>query len=45
MSFDHIISVIYNLLNGEVILICDSTILLDYEHKFMVCLHAMDSRS
>ena len=32
MSFDHLISEIYNLRIEEVILIVDNTTLLDYEH-------------
>ena len=32
MSVDHIISEIHNLMNGKIILINDSTILLDYEY-------------
>ena len=45
MSMDYIISEIYNLRIGEVILIGDNTTLLDYRHQFMGSLHAMDSRS
>ena len=45
MSFDHIISEIYNSNIWEVILIGDSTTLLDYEHQFMGSLHAVDNRS
>ena len=45
MSDDHIISGIYNSRIGKVILIDDSTTLLDYEHQFMGSLHVMDSRS
>ena len=35
MSVNHIISGIYNSRIGEVILIGDSIILLDYEHQFI----------
>ena len=45
MSVDHIISGICNSNIGEVILIGDSTTLLDHEHQFMGSLHTMDSRS
>ena len=45
MSADHIISGICNSNIGEVILIGDSTTLLDYEHQFMGSLHTVDSRS
>ena len=45
MSFDHIISNIYNSRIGKVILIGDSTTLLNYEHQFMRSLHVVDSRS
>ena len=45
MLDDHIISDIYNSRIGKVILIDDSTTLLDYEHQFMGSLHVMDSRS
>ena len=45
MSVDHTISRICNSRIGEVILICDSTTLLDYKHQFMGSLHAVDSRS
>ena len=42
MSVDHIISRICNSRIGEVILIGDSTTLLDYRHYFMGSLHAVD---
>ena len=45
MSFDNIISGICNLNIGEVILMGDNTILLDYRHKFMRNLHVVDNRS
>ena len=45
MSMDHIISGIYNLRIGKVILIGDSITLLDYKHQFMGSLYAMDNRS
>ena len=45
MSFDHIISGIYHSRLLEVILIGDSTTLLDYEHRFIGSLHAVDNRS
>ena len=45
MLFDHIINEIYNLRIEDVILISDSTILLDYIYQFMWSLHAVDSRS
>ena len=45
MLIDHIIGEIYNLRIGEVILIGDSTTLLDYGHQFIRNLHAVDSRS
>ena len=45
MSIDHIISGICNSKIGEVILIGDSTTLLDYGHQFIGSLHTMDSRS
>ena len=45
MSIDHIISEIYNLRIEELILIGDSTILLDYRHRFMRSLHVVDSKS
>ena len=35
---------IYNLKIGEVILIGDNTILLDYGYRFIRSLHALDSR-
>ena len=41
MSFDYIISKIYNTRIWEVILIGDNTTLLDYEHQFMESLHIM----
>ena len=44
MSFDHIISGVYILRIRRVILIGDSTTLLDYKNYFMGSLHAMDSR-
>ena len=43
MLVDHIISEIYNSMIWEVILIGDSTTLLDYGHKFKESLHAMDN--
>ena len=45
MSIDHILSGIYNSMIREVILIGDSTTLLDYKHQFMRSLHVVDSRS
>ena len=45
MSIDHIISETYNLRIREVILIGDSTPLLDYGYQFMVNLHVVNSRS
>ena len=45
MSFDRIISEIYNSMIWEVILISDKTTLLDYEYKFIGSLHVVDSRS
>ena len=45
MSFDYIISEICNSMIEEVILIGDSTTLLDYRHWFIGSLHAVDSRS
>ena len=42
MSIDHIISGICNSTIGEVILIGDSTTLLDYGHQFIGSLHTMD---
>ena len=45
MSIDHTINEIYNSNIREVILIGDSTILLNYEHQFMGSLHVVDSRS
>ena len=45
MSDDHIISGIYNLRIEEVILINDSTTLLNYRHRFMESMHAVDSGS
>ena len=45
MSIDHIISGIYDLRIEEVILIGDSTVLLDYGHQFIRNLHAMNSKS
>ena len=45
MSIDHTINEIYNSNIREVILIGDSTILLNYGHQFMGSLHIVDSRS
>ena len=45
MPIDHIRSRIYNLRMREVILISDSTTLLDYRHKCMGSLHIVNSRS
>ena len=45
MLIDHIISEIYNSRIGDVILIDDSTTLLDYGHQFKGSLHVVDSRS
>ena len=45
MSFDDIISGICNLRIEEVILVGDSTTLLDYGHWFMGCLHAVEGKS
>ena len=45
MPVDYIISEIYNLRIWEVILIGDSTTLLDYEYQFMGSLHTVDGRS
>ena len=48
MSIDHIISDIYNSMIGEVILIGDITILLNYGYQFigsLHILHIMDNRS
>ena len=45
MSIDHIISGICNSRIEEVILIGDSTALLDYRHQFMESLHTKDGRS
>ena len=45
MSIDHIISEIYDLRIEEVILLGDSTVLLDYGHQFIRSLHAMNSKS
>ena len=45
MSINHIISEISKLRIGKVILIGDSTTLLDYGHRFMGSLHVVDSRS
>ena len=45
MSFDHIISGIYNSRIGNVILIGNSAILLDYGHQFMGSLNVVDNRS
>ena len=44
MSIDHTINEIYNSNIREVILIGDSTILLNYGHQFMGSLHVVDSR-
>ena len=45
MSIDRIISEIYNLRIGEVLLIGDNTTLLDYEHQFMGSLNVVNGRS
>ena len=45
MSIEHIIIWICNSRIREVILIGDSTTLLDYGHQFMGGLHVVDSRS
>ena len=45
MSFDYIIRKICDLRIEEIILIGDSTILLNYGHQFIGSLHAVDSRS
>ena len=45
MSFNHIISEIYNPRIGEVILIGDNTTLLDCGDQFMDSLHEVDSMS
>ena len=45
MTIDHIIRGINNLRIGKVILISDSTTLLDYGYQFMGSLHALDGRS
>ena len=45
MSIDHIISETYNSSIREVILIGNSTPLLDYGYQFMVNLHVVNSRS
>ena len=45
MSIDHIISEICNSRIGDVILIGNNTMFLDYGHQFMGSLHAVDSRS
>ena len=45
MSIDNIISEICNSIIKEVILIGDSTTLLDYGYQFMESLHVVDSRS
>ena len=42
MSVDHIIS---EICNSRIILIGDSTTLLDYEHQFMGSMHEGDSMS
>ena len=44
MLIDHIISRSYNSRIGDVILIGDSTTLLDYGHQFIGNLHVVDSR-
>ena len=44
MSVDHIISGIYDSRIENVILIGDSTILLDYEHWVMRSLHVVNGR-
>ena len=44
MSIDHIISDIYNSMIGEVILIGDITILLNYGYQFIRSLHIVDNR-
>ena len=45
MSIDNIISEICNSIIKEVILIGDSTTLLDYGYQFMESLHVVDGRS
>ena len=45
MSVNHIISGIYNLRIGEVILIGEITTLLDYGQQFMGSLYTVNSRS
>ena len=45
MSVDHIISEICNVRIREVILISDSTILLDYKYQFIESQHVVHSRS
>ena len=45
MSIDHIKSGIWNSKISKIILIGDSTILLDYKHQFMENLHAVNSTS
>ena len=45
MLIDQIISGIYNSRIKEVILICDNTTLLNYEHQFIENLHEVDGRS
>ena len=45
MSIDHIISDVCNSRIGKVILISDSTTLLDYEHQFMRILRAINSKT
>ena len=45
MLVDYIISEIYNLNIGKVILIGDKNILLDYKQQYMRSLHVVDSRS
>ena len=45
MSIDHILSGVCNSKIREVILIGDSTPLLDYGYRFMVNLHVVNSRS
>ena len=45
MSVNHIINEIYNSNIRKVILLDDNTTLLDYGHRFMGSLHAVDSKS
>ena len=44
MLVDHIISEICNSMIGNVILIGDNTILLNYKHQFMGSMHIVDIR-